>query len=653
MERTIISLSIVSALWETYNKDYLDSFVPFFATLLKTKNITEFDNDEISNIIEYFTDEYGLEIPYHPFISIINKCKKYGLINKTLSKYKVKWNKVEEYEFSLEIEKYNNNKKKFVRRLKKYAKENYEIDLEDKDIEDVLLNLMKKNDYNIFNAAKKESIIPELEIPKRYKQYQYLINNFMIFLFENEDPLYRYLSDIAFGHIISSTILHDQYKIKDDTVKGCSIYLDTPIILKLLGSEGTKTAKIYEKHLKEYRDCGAILKIFNHNIDEIYEVLESAREWVEKPNFDPEKANRTTIYFRQENYSETDVQRFINNVDRILKENNIVQEQLPNYDSNHVHQIDEDELTIILEKLLQKNNPGFNSEYYRIRTKRDVDSISGIYRLRKSNKPRYLRQAKNVFVTTNNLLTIANQEYKKKLGLLRNELPACVTDIFVGTILWIKKPKIAKYEYREKFISSCYLSIRPDPVLEKKLFEEANKLLNSKQINKDDYALLTSSHMTHELLGEKTLNENKNFEQKTAFEILESIKYKIRKEVEDEKEELEEKYQKEREEKEILSNDYKEKIEAIKRKAHKQAESNANMNNIIKGTIIWGSIIIPIPLIILNPIFGLISVFSGLVSAYFSFVKGFTFSSNYNEKYIKKYKAILAEYNIEINENYT
>lgn len=648
MYRTIISFSLVSALWETYNRDYLDNFVPFFATLFKRRSIFKFSDVEIKKFTKMFSEDYGLEIPYHPLITILNKCKKYGLIRKSFKDYYVNVDRMNEIEFLDSEQGYEDKRKLIIEKFVSYAKEYYNVSIESEVANDIILCSLKNNDIELLFARNSKSLIPNIKLPNKYKHLQLFYYKFVISLFESGSILYNYLTDIAFGHIVASAILIEDYNYENDTVKGCSIYIDTPIIIKLLGGEGEDVSEIYERHFKELTECGASLKIFKHTNDEIFELLESSRNWVEAFEFDPEMASRTTLYFRQEGYSQIKVQNFINNVDRILKENNIVIENKPDYNSQEKYQIDENMLLQIIENIYKEINQSFDSDLYKLRTMRDVDSISAIYRLRQGNTPRYLRQAKYCFVTTNSSIAKANQRYKKYNHIAENELPACLTDVFVGTILWIKKPKIAKQELREKFISDCYLSLRPDAMLEKRLIVEAKGLLEKRKINNDDYILLTTSFLTKELLSAKALNQIETFDDKTTFEILEEIKNKIKNEEKIKHDKTLNRLKEEERINEGLREKDNKRHVFIESLIHEKSRRYANLKNIIKGALILGTTLSPIPFIfIVSPWVSVISILAGAINAYLSYYKGFTFKNNYKKAYEYNSSKLKSEFGLE------
>ena len=71
---------------------------------------------------------------------------------------------------------------------------------------------------------------------------------------------------------------------------------------------------------------------------------------------------------------------------------------------------------------------------------RDVDSITSIYILRKWKSPRHLKDVGHIFMTTNSGIALAARKYELSRNGSSYSIPACLTDTFVGTILWLQSP---------------------------------------------------------------------------------------------------------------------------------------------------------------------------------------------------------------------
>jgi len=77
MDRTIIALAYLRESFESNRYDYIDTIIPLYVAMFNKQQYTTI---EIESIIEDFRKIYGIYIPHHPTISILNRLKKRGYI---------------------------------------------------------------------------------------------------------------------------------------------------------------------------------------------------------------------------------------------------------------------------------------------------------------------------------------------------------------------------------------------------------------------------------------------------------------------------------------------------------------------------------------------------------------------------------------------
>ena len=102
MRRSLVSLCIVTAMWDRRKHDYLDNFVPFIATLLEIGGIRRIERDEVSWLCEQFEKEFELKIPLHPMLSVLNRCVRRRLLQRIQDGYTVNEKVVRRPEFITE-----------------------------------------------------------------------------------------------------------------------------------------------------------------------------------------------------------------------------------------------------------------------------------------------------------------------------------------------------------------------------------------------------------------------------------------------------------------------------------------------------------------------------------------------------------------------
>jgi hypothetical protein len=530
MDRSLLSLCLINTLWHKYRKTYVDNFVPLMATTLVKHNYHKIENSDIKNLIDDFTADFGIPLTHNPTLAILHKCKKYQIVRLFGKTYHINYEKAAKYDISKELELNLDKQNRFFADFKIFFQSISQNPISDDIISNLILTFIKNNDVGLFLSSShlKGDLLPDPKLPHDYKRYKYVFEKYISKIYKENKEILNILVEIALGSIATNALLFSFSNQTSESIKDCDIYLDTSIILRLIGSEEKENGESVSLFLESIKSNGAKLKIFNHTYDESIESLETCLNWVESIDFDPTKANKATLYFRQEGYRKSDIELILASFDRILRENEISIEQPPEYTYNNIL-IDEKQLQKEFEEELTKRDKTFQEELYKRRTQRDIASICSISRLRHKKKYiRTIRDAKYLFITTNGVLSFINYQYNRKNKRNKHhEIPECVSDVFLGTYLWVNTPQVANSVNYFKIIAVALSSIRPDPEMENELRIEAKKLLSNGKITHDDYILLTSSYLIKDLLSDSLFSGVATITESSIYSMLDEVKERL------------------------------------------------------------------------------------------------------------------------------
>ena len=627
MRRSLVSLCVVTAIWDRRQHDYLDNFVPFIATLLETRRIRRIERDEVSALCEQFEKEFELKIPLHPMLAVLNRCVLRHLLRRIQGGYTINEEVVGDLSLSPNRDDFIRGYRKLIEQFIEYVKDNFEDEIDSDKAEEALLQYLHRYDMDILFSNSDRSAIPNKPKAKHDKRIAYMLSQFAIYAHTSQPDLFSTLSDIALGNVITAAVLLDGYDWSSDTVRKSNIYLDSPIILRMIGTAGESQATAFCDFVSTLVDKGAKLWIFEHSKQEALQILEGARRWVGHPDFNPELASRTALFFRQQGYRDSEIERFILRVDDILDRYHIgVFNQHP-YMENKEHQVDESRIKGVIEECYGIS--GYDQETYEDRTRKDVASIAAVYRLRAGRRPRLLREAEHVFVSMNSALSSASR--KALCDQEIQEIPVCVTDVFLGTIMWINSPREAKRAARSRLIADCYAAVVPDATLEARIIQEAQRLRDQKKITEDDFLLLTTSFVTKDLLSMKTFNDPGLFDSSTSFEILEDIKDQIRKKERSKTMAVDLELEREQFARKRAEDERDEDRRRLAVFFDYQARRKANIVNAICAIVVGLVVVVPLVMsLFVGPLAIIISGAALLFTAYLGFAKRFTLKSNYD-----------------------
>src|SRR5690606_21845094 len=158
---------------------------------------------------------------------------------------------------------------------------------------------------------------------------------------------------------------------------------------------------------------------------------------------------------------------------------------------------------------------------------RDVKVLSGIYRFRQGYKPRVIKDSKHLFITSNTALAFASKVFESKENGTHFTIATCLTDVFLGTVIWLQSPQKIENLNTKRFIADCYSATQPSTELIKKYMLEVEKLKAEKKINNDAYYILRTHRASLNLLEKNTMGDPEAFDGSSTAEILDTIMYSI------------------------------------------------------------------------------------------------------------------------------
>lgn len=552
--------------------DYLDIFIPFLTTLIKKRNISNLK--DIGIICNLFEEEYGLRIPHHPMLSIVNKAisKGYGIeVSKGI--FAPVPDKINTDEFSQLAIEQERNYKLLLTKYIEFCSSKHQIILSERQASTHFLILLKEHDLDIMFAYDQgESILPSVNSSTLDSQ---LVYDFLRTIYERDKTTYQIFADIAFGHIIASSLLFNYQQYNNTSETAVNYYIDTGILFGLSGINGDYEKRVYEELLKLIKTDGGKISIFTHTVEEFLNIIEGCKYWIDHPNYDTYKANRALVCFKSWGYHESDIDLFIKRIPKLLTTYGIEKVDRPDPNQDNDFYLSETEFQKTLVEIYKENDPYFDEEEKEGTIYLDVQSVSSVYKLRKGRHPRTIEECGFLFITRNSTLAYASKLYEKRIDSVdRFYIPTTVTDVFVGTILWLRSPINADIQsvFNNRLIANCYAALQPTKQIKKLFLAEVEKVEKEELLSADEITFLRTSNVAMELLQETTLGDKSKITSQTPIEIMEEIKAREKKKAREELEAAKKIFE-EQEKRAGLS--LAEKDQEIKRKQQEIEDRNA------------------------------------------------------------------------------
>lgn len=510
------------------SKDHISSFKPFIATLIVDN---KYDVVDINIICEDFKKAYGFDIQRLPMVAILNECARDNIIHRENDgQYHVVNDNANRLCFTRDAQKKSQQYRKVVEDFCEYAKTEFDANISIEDGEEILFSFINENSSKTLMSTEIENLKPE----NMSKKHFFFIARYIEKIEKENIEIFSIIQDIATAHIICSSLIdelkHENTNILQGIYHSLVLYLDTPVVLKILGLNTVEMKESYLLLIEQLKERNNKLKIFQHTFDELHDILRDCEFWIENPLYKAKHASPALKTFVENMYTKNEVGLFREHLEEKLQAVGITVDKTDFYDPKYDYlQIDDNPIRKEIIDCYKENVPSFIYEEKKTTIERDVKSISAIFKLRRNKQYTNYKSAKYLFITTNTSLAyiskistkIANPSYK--YGVF-----PCITDIILGTDIWISTSvdKISTFS-KKKLLADCSAAIQPDERLIDELSKSIEKLYSENRISEDDYYLLKTHAFRENYIVNRTYNDENVFSDRTTAEILEDIKLGI------------------------------------------------------------------------------------------------------------------------------
>ena len=372
------------------------------------------------------------------------------------------------------------------------------------------------------------------------------------------------------GHMLANALLCPdlQGALKSSNYKRTTFYLDTPLLVRLLGVEGSAKERTGRELIVLLQRLKGKIATFSHSRRELEDVIRGAAAKIDRPN----GRGAIVAEARRRGTTKSDLLLLAGQIDTKLIEAAIEIESTPVYLKQF--QIDETAFENILDDEVA---------YYNSRAREyDINSVRSIYVLRKDTQPLSVEKSGAILVTSNSAFSRAAWDYGKQHEVSR-EVSSVITDFSLANMAWLKEPMGAPLLPMTEILAFSYAALQPSPKLLDKFLMEIDKLKKRGGITERDHQLLRSKYQAQDELMNLTLGEEAALTEETVPEILRRVSSEIKKEESEKTAAAVKEGLKIKEERDVLLEEKENAQERLYWQSHHQS---AIVTNIITGIVI-------------------------------------------------------------------
>lgn len=493
------------------NKSSFELLENLATTLIEHKQYDSFSKDSFN---DDFYDFYHLHLNSIVLGEVLTRLTSKRYLKKLdKNHFETKKEEIRKINALLSFESFSNECSLFVTKLNEYLTAN-NLELSREETEVLLTKHIEENLTVLGNPMHTN------ELPNPVEQF--LMDSFVKQIKSENGEYYRIYQNILIGRLLAAFIVNNSDCGNDKTVllDKMNLFLDTGVVFKLLGLDNYSTADEYVDMIDTLRSLGAKVKIFKHLYDEVFDIIDGSKYWINNYDYSPGNASRVAEYFISNKYSIEEVDEYLFKLEDKLLSYGIQIEDV-DIDYNEPDQFGLYEEDIFEKIKEQYEATGFFSEE-KIETYRlDAKSIFYIHKLRKGKKYKKINEVRYVLLTTNRGLAKIACDCVSNGG---KNIAYAITDAYLSLLLFFTYPGYSDETNMKFLIPAAYHAFKPSRELLIKM-EHVLKEMRQKGVLTESEVFSWISNIT---LGEEvviiTNNNPNNFDEATPEAVMKKIK---------------------------------------------------------------------------------------------------------------------------------
>ncbi len=494
----------------TGSKSIAEMLVKLLVTLIEYKEYDTFTKDDLLGSFGAF---YNLPISRMMLGEVIPQLKKKGLIKEESKNcYKVNKKEVSKLNYLKTFQDFERERDSLLEAFVRFSKER-SVEISKSDADRILSFYIEDSVCSLGSEAPLEINLSDAE--------KYVAASFVSYEKENKTSFYEIYENILVGRMLASFILNGGKTTNESPsiFNKMTIFLDSGFIFNLLGLNGYSTPIEYRDLLSTLSGLGARLKVFDHTFNEVFDIIESSKQWVGNPLYLASRASNVNEFFITNKYTKEEIEEYLYSLETKLKEFGIAK-----YDAN-INYNEEDTIyqenikTLIIEEY--SRNGGYFEEKD-LTYELDAKSLFAIHKLRRGKTYRRFEDTEFLLLTTNRgIARISNTINRERFD--GRTIPYAFTDSFISVLLFFTYPNYSP-ETNERFcIPAAYHAFEPSKELVKKVEKVLTSIQEKGLITPADSFSWRTSKVLSTYVLEETKNNAQSFNEDTPEKIFELI----------------------------------------------------------------------------------------------------------------------------------
>lgn len=503
----LVNLAILETLKSADYRDEIDLFVPFIAIAIRNLSEIPFTSEALKGQL---LQDFGINAPIAAVDVLLTRAKRKNLVRLANHMYfpvtenLASWG--DQYtEKSGEVEEaIDLISDEFL----DFANAKYGKIISKNDSISLLYEFLRENigDSAILATAGRSQSLEQI------KNSGHLTASFIAHVHRNKREYWSYFEVITRAVMLAGYLTYADQISSRNQYANITTYLDTPIILGILGYSGESKSKTLTELLDVLKRHGVDIAIFYETLREIEKILHAWSQDLSSKRYD--RFNPKTLeLLRHKGVDSAAIETKI-----ILLEKEIsalgIRVQM-GFKLDPKHNCD----TAALELKIRNE---FKGKW--VDPTHDADVLTKVYNSRAGKLVRSLNEKFSIFITPNGALIDIGKEF---FGATERSIPYVASDKWLATMFWFKHPDAFRGLPEKMLITSAYGTMFADNGYWKRFSERLETLHKRHAISEEDFILVRYDSDLLLKVHEISVDKGMNYSDQDIFDVVSTVREKI------------------------------------------------------------------------------------------------------------------------------
>lgn len=513
MNHHLINYSLLESLHIKGKGDVYDHCALLFISVIFTKD--KYNDLSVEEAKDLFEKELNFILPASVVQLILNRAQKnYNLFNKKEGRYFPDKEKIVEVSAPFIQEKniIIERNTKFLESFVTFVKDEYDKVISIDDAQEILNAYLQKYQIEIVDYF---SVGQDVEIKgKSVNNHEYLFSTFLRRINKDDKGNFNCFVSQVKGIFLKNYMTSTPLRDNQSNLNNVTFYLDTPLILGLLGFNGDSKQNVIKEMINLCNNLKAKLAIFECTRIEFENILKAWANDLESKNTRNFR-DSTLQLLKMKGWDHVFIRNFLSRYQSTFSEFNI--KILPNPKYKEDYQIDHEGLKDFLKKKA-------HNEYSAV--DHDIKTIEQVVQIREYKNKLTLKDNVAIFVTTSNfLVSSVNEFFKSEFD--KDAAPIITNDIWVTNMCWMLNPNLYP-EWPEHLVISNYQAIiHDDDKFWNEFLKRFKTLRDTQKISKEDFEFVRRDNYLKSSLKMLSVTNGMSFNDEHIFELVDRTKKRI------------------------------------------------------------------------------------------------------------------------------